>query len=85
MQLSFNIPLVLGLFVLTPPCQYTPLLIYSLFTPSHILFNALWLAALCYTNPLFLRGILFLIYTHFLKTQLGHKTRDWCNDFSFQL
>jgi hypothetical protein len=45
------------------PFLQRPLPIYTTyFALSHFRFNALWLAAFCYANPLFVMGMSFSIY-----------------------
>jgi len=63
---------------------FTPLLNLRLL--SHFQFNAIWLTAFCYTNPLFLMGKSFFISDFwfmrtFLGTQLGRKRRPQYSPF----
>ena len=77
-------PFVLLLYF-NAPCQFT--LLHNL--RSHFRFNALWLTAFFYSNPLFMMEILFLVYTfliyaQFFGTQLWRKTRAGCIVYSYR-
>jgi hypothetical protein len=61
-------PFILSLFALTPLANLHNFLICT----PHFRFNALWLAACYYSNPLFMMGMsfpvyAFLIYAHFFR------------------
>lgn len=62
--------LVLRLFCFNVPCRYTLLNLRS-FTQ----FNAHWLAAFYYADPLFVMGISFMFSPTFPGVQLSRKTR----------
>jgi hypothetical protein len=62
-QPLFYARLYYALFYFYAPCKLT---LFSNLLP-HFRFNALHLAAFCYSKPLFLMVIRFFIYAHFLR------------------
>ena len=42
---------------------------------SHFYLNTFWVPALCYDNPLFLMGMLLLIYAFLIDIHLFRKTQ----------
>jgi hypothetical protein len=79
----FYTPIFSRLFALTPIANTYHILIYAL---SFSVFNALWLAALCYTNHYLLHFLSWEYHFTFMRflftptsgIQLWRKTRAWC-------